>query len=127
MANSEQDPINGKICPRCGATVPRADSLADVLDRYDCPECHCHFVDVCQGACNECANADISCGDCSWCMNERLPDYYESTMADDLVSERSGTPRYLRLRNGDYKLYRRVFIVIDGQRHELTVDINSIL
>ena len=60
-------------------------------------------------------------------MNERLPEYYESTMADDLVSERSGTLRYLRLRSGDYKLYRRVFIVIDGQRHELTVDINSIL
>ena len=60
-------------------------------------------------------------------MNQRLPEYYESTMADDVVSECSGTPRFLRLRSGDYQLYRRVFIVIDGQRHEITVDINDIL
>lgn len=41
---------------------------------------------------------------------------------DDVVTESSSTLKYLRLRNGDYNCYRAVFLVIDGERHEITMD-----
>ena len=47
--------------------------------------------------------------------------------ADDVVTEPSTTLKYLRLRNGDYHLYKRVFIVVEGQRHEITTDPDTVL
>lgn len=40
--------------------------------------------------------------------------------ADSIELEESGEARFLRLRNGDFKLYKRVFLVIGGERHEIT-------
>ena len=42
--------------------------------------------------------------------------------ADRLEVEDSSTLEYLRLRNGDIELPNSVFIVIDGNRHEITVE-----
>ena len=47
--------------------------------------------------------------------------------ADDVVAEPSTTLKYLRLRTGDYHLYKRVFIVIEGQRHEITMDPDAVV
>ena len=46
----------------------------------------------------------------------------EAIPADDVVMETSSTLKYLRLRNGDYSCYKSVFLVIDGERHEITMD-----
>ena len=51
----------------------------------------------------------------------------EAIPADDLVTEASSTLKCLRLRNGDYHLYKRVFVVIEGQRHEITMDADAVL
>ena len=38
-------------------------------------------------------------------------------------TERSQTPKYLRLRNGDLECYQRVFVKAEyGQEYEITVD-----
>ena len=43
--------------------------------------------------------------------------------ADDIQVEDSETPRYLRLRNGDYQCYKRVFLIVGGEKSEITVDV----
>ena len=58
-------------------------------------------------------------------MFQILPDSYQG--ADDVVTESSATFKCLRLRSGDIYLRRRVYLVIDSQRHEVTIDINDIL
>ncbi len=42
--------------------------------------------------------------------------------ADDIEVGDSDAPKYLRLRNGDFRLSKRVFLVVDGARVEITVD-----
>ncbi len=42
--------------------------------------------------------------------------------ADDIVVEESETRRLLMTRNGDFLLYKRVFLVVDGRSKEITVD-----
>lgn len=44
------------------------------------------------------------------------------TRAHDIEVEDSDTERVLRLRNGDYACFKRVYLVIDGERHEITMD-----
>ena len=46
----------------------------------------------------------------------------EAIPADDVLIETSPTLKYLRLRNGDYSCYKTVFLMIDGNRHEITMD-----
>ena len=46
----------------------------------------------------------------------------EAIPADDVVIETSHTLKYLRLMNGDNSCYETVFLVIDGKRHEITLD-----
>ena len=43
-------------------------------------------------------------------------------LADDVLVDESTTLKYLRLRNGDFELYRRIYLVIEGERHEITID-----
>ena len=43
-------------------------------------------------------------------------------LADDVLAEESTTLKYLRLRNGDFELYRSIYLVIKGERHEITTD-----
>ena len=42
--------------------------------------------------------------------------------ADAVEIEQSSTLKYLRLRNADYTSYTSVFLVVDGVRHEITMD-----
>ena len=42
--------------------------------------------------------------------------------ADDIEVEDSATMKFLRLRNGDFALPKSVFLVVDGERHEITID-----
>ena len=42
--------------------------------------------------------------------------------ADAVETEQSATLKYLRLRNADYTSYTSVFLVVDGVRHEITMD-----
>ena len=42
--------------------------------------------------------------------------------ADDIQVEDSESLRYLRLRNGDYQCYKRVFLIVGGEKMEITVD-----
>ena len=44
------------------------------------------------------------------------------TRAHDIEVEDSDTEKVLRLRNGDYACFKRAYLVIDGERHEITVD-----
>ncbi len=44
------------------------------------------------------------------------------TRAHDIEVEDSDTQKVLRLRNGDYACFKRVYLVIDGERHEITMD-----
>ena len=46
----------------------------------------------------------------------------EPIPADDVVVETSPTLKYLCLKNGDYSCYKTVLLVIDGNRHEITMD-----
>ena len=114
-----------KSCPRCSIIVAPTEIVADVLVRYDCPSCDDYFVDVCQGSCVECTRRKVACGDCSSCMFRILPESFVG--ADDVVTEPSPTFKCLRLRSGDFFLRRRVYIVIDGEQHEITLDIDVIL
>ena len=120
-----------KTCPRCGKSVVLRATVAGVLDRYDCRSCRHHFVDVCKGKCEICEERKVACGDCSYCMNKLLPEYYLAQShvvpADDVVTEFSPALMALRLKNGDYFLHKRVYILLEGQRHEITMDIATIL
>ena len=42
--------------------------------------------------------------------------------ADAVETEQSSTLKFLRLRNADYTSYTSVFLVVDGVRHEITMD-----
>ena len=42
--------------------------------------------------------------------------------ADSVEVEDSPTLKYLRLRTGDYSCYKRIFLVVDRERCEITVD-----
>ena len=42
--------------------------------------------------------------------------------ADAVEVEKSTTLKYLRLRNADYTCYTSVYLVLDGERHEITMD-----
>ena len=46
----------------------------------------------------------------------------EVISADDIQVEDSSERKYLRLRNGDYQCFKSVFLVIAGERHEITMD-----
>ena len=41
-------------------------------------------------------------------------------LVDNLEVEDSSTLKLLRLRDGDFELYKRVFLVIDGEKYEIT-------
>ena len=43
-------------------------------------------------------------------------------LADGVEVEPAKNRKYLRLRNADYVCYTSVFLVVDGERHEITVD-----
>ncbi|MXZ90743.1 MAG: hypothetical protein F4W95_05360 [Chloroflexi bacterium] len=45
----------------------------------------------------------------------------EVTPADGIEVEESDTLKYLRLRAGDFALAKRVFLIVDGERVEITV------
>ena len=47
---------------------------------------------------------------------------FTATPVDDVIVAPSTTLKYLRLRNGDYACHSSVFLVIAGQRHEITMD-----
>lgn len=49
----------------------------------------------------------------------------QATSASDVQVEDSSTQNLLRLRNGDYECRKRVFLVIDGERYEITVPVYS--
>ena len=44
------------------------------------------------------------------------------TSADDIEVEESETVKYLRLKNGDFKIRKSVFLTVDGERREVTMD-----
>ncbi len=44
------------------------------------------------------------------------------TPADSVEIEDSPPLKYLRLKTGDFSCYKRIFLVADGQRSEITVD-----
>lgn len=46
----------------------------------------------------------------------------EEIPADEIVMEPSAIVKYLRIRNGDYSCRKAIFLVIDGARHEITMD-----
>ncbi len=44
------------------------------------------------------------------------------TPADTIEVGESDQIKYLRLRTGDFSLNKRVFLIVEGQRREITVD-----
>ena len=42
--------------------------------------------------------------------------------ADDIEVEDTDTIKYLRLRTGDYQVPKSVFLIVDGERYEITQD-----
>ena len=85
MTQNEHSAPRVKICPRCSSIVAPTEVVASVLNRFDCPSCNYHFVDVCEGACDECTERKVPCGECSRCMNELLPAYFEATHPDSPI------------------------------------------
>ena len=49
-------------------------------------------------------------------------DSLEITTADRIEVEDAETPKYLRLKNGDFQLPQAVFLTIEGRRMEITLD-----
>ena len=49
-------------------------------------------------------------------------DSLEITTADRIEVEDAENPKYLRLKNGDFRLPQAVFLTVDGQRIEITLD-----
>ena len=47
-------------------------------------------------------------------------------LVDNVEIEDATSLKYLRLKNGDFELYKRVFLVIDGERHEITMDAEEV-
>ena len=47
------------------------------------------------------------------------------TRADNIEVEDSEIQKVLRLRNGDYSCFKTVYLVVDGQRHEITMPVQS--
>ena len=45
------------------------------------------------------------------------------TRADNIEVEDSEIQKVLRLRNGDYSCFKTVYLVVDGQRHEITMPV----
>ena len=46
----------------------------------------------------------------------------EATPADRIEVEDADNPKFLRMRSGDFQLPQSVFLVIDGERREITQD-----
>ena len=46
--------------------------------------------------------------------------------AANVEVEDSPSLKFLRLRNGDFDMYKSVFLVIDGERHEITMDAQDV-
>ena len=42
--------------------------------------------------------------------------------ASDVVVEPSQTPKFLRLRDGDFICWKSIFLVVGGEKREITVD-----
>ena len=70
MTQNEHSAPRVRSCPPCSSTVARTEVVASVLNRSDCPSCHYHLFDVCEGACDECTERKVHCGEFSRCMNE---------------------------------------------------------
>ena len=47
------------------------------------------------------------------------------TRADNIEVEDSQIQKVLRLRNGDYSCFKTVYLIVDGQRHEITMPVES--
>ena len=45
------------------------------------------------------------------------------TRADNIEVEDSEIQKVLRLRNGDYSCFKTVYLVVEGQRHEITMPV----
>ena len=80
----DKDPT-AKSCPRCNTINSPIGVVAAVLKKYECGSCNLEFVDVCEGACDECSRRKVACGDCSRCMFELLPTYFEATHPDSPI------------------------------------------
>ena len=80
----DKDPT-AKTCPRCNTINKPTGVVAAVLKKYECGACHLEFVDICEGACDECIRRKVACGDCSRCMFELLPTYFEATHPDSPI------------------------------------------
>ena len=74
---------------------------------------------------NDCESNDTEHQDISLSVLESsgVPTVSANLMpASGIETEDSPTLKYLRLRNGDYSLPNRVFLIVNGQRHEITMD-----
>ena len=49
-------------------------------------------------------------------------DSLEITTADNIELEDAESPKYLRLKNGDVRVTKAVFLTIEGRRMEITMD-----
>ena len=47
-------------------------------------------------------------------------------LVDNIEIEDTSTLKLLRLRNGDFELYKQVFLLINGERHEITMDVEDV-
>ena len=47
------------------------------------------------------------------------------TRANDIEVEDSATEKVLRLRNGDFSCFKSVYLIVDGERMEVTVPVES--
>ncbi len=47
-------------------------------------------------------------------------------LVDNIEIEDTSTLKLLRLRNGDFELYKQVFLLIDGERHEITMNMEDV-
>ena len=47
-------------------------------------------------------------------------------LVDNIEIEDASTLKLLRLKNGDFELYKRVFLLIDGEMHEITMDVKAV-
>ena len=47
------------------------------------------------------------------------------TRADNIEVEDSQTQKVLRLRNGDFSVFKTVYLVVHGQRTEITMPVES--
>ena len=68
---------------------------------------------------------DVDAGPVAWSVRVGGNVTVTVTRADNIEVEDSQDQKVLRLRNGDYSCFKSVYLIVDGQRHEITTPVES--